>query len=194
MAYHKFSVIGKLVSDPRLNTFSNGGAVAHFGLPVNFTRPKKNQETGEWEGESFIINVDVFNKDNPNYKPADWVMQSLRKGSQVYVEGRLRTNEYTDKTGTKVKTVVLVADVIEFLDPRGDGGGMGGDVGMGAARAPSAPAPRRAPRPPRSAAALPTPRAPKWSLPRRVGAETMKSRSETNGSFTLPSGNPPLAA
>jgi single-strand DNA-binding protein len=137
MAFHKLSLIGRLVSDPRFNSFANGGGVAHLGLPVNFTRPKKNPTTGEWEGESFIINVDVFNKET--YKLADLVMQYLKKGSQVYIEGRLRMNEYTDKTGTKVKTSVLVADVVEFLDGRGDGTGMSGQTGMGMGGASSAP-------------------------------------------------------
>jgi len=118
MPFHKLVVIGKLVSDPKSNEFQ-GGRVAHFGLPIDFTRRKKNPETGQWEGDSFIINVDVFNRDN---RPlADWVMQSLKKGSQVYVEGRLRNNEYTDKNNVKVARPVLVADVIEFLDARPDG-------------------------------------------------------------------------
>ena len=61
MAYfHKLIVIGKLVRDPVVRTFANGGRVAKFGLPVDFTRRKKNQATGQWEGESFIIDVDVF--------------------------------------------------------------------------------------------------------------------------------------
>jgi single-strand DNA-binding protein len=137
MAYHKLTVIGKLVSDPKFKGFDNGGGVAKFGLPIDFTRRKKNPTTGLWEGESFIIDVDVFNRDN--YKLADIVMQSLKKGSQVYVEGRLKPNEYTDKNGTKVFKPVLVADVVEFLDPRpeGMGGGMPASMsgGMGDASA-----------------------------------------------------------
>jgi single-strand DNA-binding protein len=145
MAFHKLVLIGKLVSDPKANDFANGGRVAKFGLPVNFTRPKKNPVTGEWEGESFIINVDVFNRDN--FKLADMVMQSLRKGSQVYVEGRLRNNEYTDRNNVKVARPVLVADVLEFLDGRGDGGSSVG-TGDGMMRAsPPAAAPSRAPAP-----------------------------------------------
>jgi len=133
MAYHKMTLIGKLVSDPKFRPFDNGGGVAKFGLPVNFTRPKKNPATGEWEGESFIIDVDVFNRDN--YKLADIVMQSLRKGSQVYVEGRLKPNEYTDKNGVRVMKPVLVADVVEFLDPRQEGMG-GGGISAGGSAAP----------------------------------------------------------
>lgn len=118
-----------------MNTFSTG-AVAHFGLPINFTRRKKNPETGEWEGESFIIDVSVFNRDM--VKLADMVMQYLKKGSQVYVEGRLKPNEYTDKNGVKVFKPVLTADVIEFLDRPTETGGGGGEAGMRSA-APSRP-------------------------------------------------------
>src|SRR4051794_38342079 len=116
MAFHKLHVIGKLVGDPKFRPFDNGGGVAKFGLPINFTRRKKNPVTGQWEGDSFIIDVDAFNRDN--YKLAELVMQSLKKGSQVYVEGRLKPNEYTNQAGVKVFKPVLVADVIEFLDAR----------------------------------------------------------------------------
>jgi single-strand DNA-binding protein len=143
MAYHKLMLIGKLVSDPKDNVFSSG-RVAKFGLPVNFTRPKKNPETGEWDGDSCIIHVDVFNRET--YKLADMVMQYLKKGSQVYVEGRLKNNEYTDRNNVKVSRPVLVADVVEFLDGRSDGG-MGGGGGEAVSRAPrpAAATPTRAP-------------------------------------------------
>ncbi len=144
MAYHKLTLIGKLVGEPTAHDFS-GGRLAKFGLPVNFTRRKKNPQTGEWEGESFIINVTVFNREN--YKLADIVMQSLRKGSQVYVEGRLRMNEYTDKNNVRQSRPEMTADVVEFLDGRGDGGASGfGGEGMA-----------RAPRPAATAAPAPAP-------------------------------------
>jgi single-strand DNA-binding protein len=148
MSHHKLIVVGRLVGDPKSTDFSNGGKVAKFGLPIDFTRAKKNPQTGEWEGgDSFIINVDVFNRDN---RPlADMVMQYLRKGSYVYVEGRLKNNEYTDKAGVKVARPVLVADTIEFMDNRGDGnysqGGMSQPMQSSPrppARQPAAAAPR----------------------------------------------------
>jgi len=127
MAHHKLTVIGKVIGEVKHRPFDNGGAVAKFGLPVDFTRRKKNPQTGEWEGESFIIDVDVFNRDN--YKLADIVRDRLKKGSLVYVEGRLRPNEYTSQKDGKVYfRPVLVADVIEFLDPRPEG--MGGEGGF----------------------------------------------------------------
>jgi single-strand DNA-binding protein len=128
MALHKLILIGRLVGEPQVRTFSNGGKVAKFGLPVNFTRRKKNPETGQWEGESFIIDVDVFNREN-GVQLADLVQQYLKKGSQVYVEGRLKPNEYTSREGTKVFKPVLVADIVEFLDRPSEGTGTG-ETGM----------------------------------------------------------------
>jgi single-strand DNA-binding protein len=140
MAHHKLTVIGKVAGEVRSRDLPSGGRVASFGLPINFTRPKKNPETGKWEGESFFINVDVFNKEN--YKLADMVVERLKKGSLVYVEGRLRNNEYTDKNNVKVARPVLVADVLEFLDGRPEGPGEGEMV----SRAPrQATTPARAP-------------------------------------------------
>jgi single-strand DNA-binding protein len=142
--FHKLIVIGRLVSDPKVRTFTNGGRVAKFGLPVDFTRRKKNPTTGQWEGDSFIIDVDVFNRES-GAKLADLVEQYLKKGSQVYVEGRLKPNEYTDRNGQKVFKPVLVADNIQFLDPRQDGdpmseeshrGSRGGPVSQASASAP----------------------------------------------------------
>jgi single-strand DNA-binding protein len=134
MAYHKLTVLGKLVGDPRVTSFANGGKVAKFGLPINFTRPKKNPETGQWEGESFIIDVDCFNSQfDKGRQLADVVAQHLKKGSQVYVEGRLKMNEFTDRNGTKQAKPVLVADVLEILEWNNAGG-----TQQGAAQPPSA--------------------------------------------------------
>jgi single stranded DNA-binding protein len=129
-------VIGKLVGDVRVNESANG-KIAHFGLPINFTRPRKNQETGKWEGDSFIIDVDVFDKEN--YKLGTMVAQSLKKGSQVYVEGRLRNRTYTNNSGVEVTRMTLVADVVEFLDGRPEGA-MGGMGNESVSRAPMRPA------------------------------------------------------
>ncbi|HYT93847.1 MAG TPA: single-stranded DNA-binding protein [Gemmataceae bacterium] len=140
--FHKLTVIGQLLKDPVVRTFANGGKVAKFGLGIDFTRRKKNPQTGEWEGESFIIDVDVFNREGSGFKMADLVESSLKKGSQVYVEGRLKPNEYTDKNGVKVFKPVLVVDTMQLLDPRPDGSYPSSEEGTSAPR--SAPATRPA--------------------------------------------------
>jgi single-strand DNA-binding protein len=127
--FHKLIVIGKLVGNPTVRTFANGGRVAKFGLPVNFTQRKLNPQTGQWEGDSFIIDVDAFNRPEGKFALADFVEKYLHKGSQVYVEGRLKPNEYTDKNGVKVFKPVLVVDQLQLLDPKSaEAGGMDDDM------------------------------------------------------------------
>jgi single-strand DNA-binding protein len=121
---NKVMLIGRLTRDPEARSFvSNGrnGKVAKFGLGVKYMLDKKNPTTGEWEGgESAFVDVEVFNRENRQL--ADLVEQRLRKGQQVYVEGRLRLNKWTDKDGQERQKLLVVADNIEFLEPRSDGG------------------------------------------------------------------------
>ena len=93
-----------------------------------------------------------------NGRLAEIVGQYLRKGSQVYVEGSLRTRKWTDQSGVEKYTTEIRADQMQMLGSRqgaGEGGGGGGyDAGYGAQRQaaapasrPPAPAPRQAPAP-----------------------------------------------
>lgn len=140
---NKVMLIGRLTRDPEVRTFANGGKVAKFGFAVNFTLQKKNPATGQWEGgETVFIDVETFNRENGR-QLADLAEQRLRKGHQVFLEGRLRLNEWTDKEGQKRSKLLVVADSLEFLEPRTDGGT--GDSGnrvsrpAPAARKPAAP-------------------------------------------------------
>jgi single-strand DNA-binding protein len=121
---NKVMLIGRLTRDPESRSFvSSGreGKVAKFGLGVKYMMDKKNPATGEWEGgESAFIDVEVFNRENRQL--ADLVESRLRKGQQVYVEGRLRLNKWTDKDGQERQKLLVVADNIEFLEPRSDTG------------------------------------------------------------------------
>jgi single-strand DNA-binding protein len=120
---NKVMLIGRLTRDPETRSFvSNGreGKVAKFGLGVKYMMDKKNPATGAWEGgESAFINIEVFNRENRQL--ADLVESRLRKGAQVYVEGRLRLNKWTDKDGQERQQLLVVADTLEFLEPRSDG-------------------------------------------------------------------------
>jgi single-strand DNA-binding protein len=135
---NKVMLIGRLTRDPEVRTFSNGGKVAKFGFAVN--NRKKNQQTGQWEDEPVFIDTEVFNRGESG-RQADLVEQSLRKGQQVFIEGHLRMDNWTDKEGQKRSKLVIVIDNFQFLEPRSDGG-----AGEGGSRAPraAAPAPRKA--------------------------------------------------
>jgi single-strand DNA-binding protein len=118
---NKVMLIGRLTRDPEARLFANGGKVVKFGFAVN--NRKKNQQTGQWEDEPVFIDVEAFNRGEFG-KQADLVEQSLRKGSQVFIEGHLKLDQWTDKTsGEKRSRLLIVMDNMQFLEPRQDGGG-----------------------------------------------------------------------
>jgi single-strand DNA-binding protein len=121
---NKVMLIGRLTRDPELRSFSNGGRVANFGFAVN--NRKKNQQTGEWEDVPVWLDCEAFNRGETG-KLADHVERFLRKGSQAYLEGHLRLDEWDDKTtGQKRQKLKVVVEVMQLLDPRQDGGEGGG--------------------------------------------------------------------
>jgi single-strand DNA-binding protein len=134
---NKVMLIGRLTRDPEVRTFSNGGKVAKFGFAVN--NRKKNQQTGQWEDDPVFIDVEAFNRGELG-KQADLVEQYLAKGRQVFIEGHLKLDQWTDKEGQKRSRLLVVLDNMQFLEPRQDGGTGGSSQ---PARAMNATAPTR---------------------------------------------------
>jgi single-strand DNA-binding protein len=128
---NKVLLIGRLTDDPVTRTFQNGGKVSKFRFAVSFTRSRKDPATGQWkDGESAFIDVDAFNKQwegaASGRQLADFVEQYLKKGTQVYIEGRLRMDQW-EQDGQKRSKILIVADDIQFVESRQDGGaGEGG--------------------------------------------------------------------
>jgi single-strand DNA-binding protein len=121
---NKVLFIGRLTRDPEARTFANGGKVVAFGFAVS--NRKKNQQTGEWEDDPMFIDVKVFNRGEFG-KQADLAEQSLRKGHQVFLEGHLVLEKWTDKkTNDPRSKHVLVVDNFQFLEPKAEGAGGGG--------------------------------------------------------------------
>jgi len=116
---NKVLLIGRLTRDPEDRQFSSGGRVARFGFAVNNRR--KNNQTGQWEDEPVFIDVEAFNR-GPTGKLADLAMQ-LRKGQQVYLEGHLKLDQWTDNGGQKKSQLRVVVDNLQFLEPRNDASG-----------------------------------------------------------------------
>jgi single-strand DNA-binding protein len=139
---NKVMLIGRLTRDPEVRTFSTGGKVAAFGFAVN--NRKKNQQTGQWEDEPVFLDVEAFNRREGGRQLADLVEQHMHKGHQFYLEGHLRLDQWTDKDGQKRSKLKIVLDDFQFLEPRQDGGGQGGDGASRAPRMASSQAPRRA--------------------------------------------------
>src|SRR5579871_808597 len=118
---NKVMLIVRLTRDPEFRSFANGGRVAAFGFAV--TNRKKNAQTGEWEDDPMFIDCDVFNR-GENGKQADLIERfGLRKGSQIFIEGRLILDRWNDKaSGEKRSKHKLVVDNFQMLDARQDGG------------------------------------------------------------------------
>lgn len=120
---NKVMLIGRLTRDPEFRSFANGGRVASFGFAVN--NFKKNPQTGERTEEAVFLACEVFNRDFS--KLADLVERFLKKGSQAYLEGHLRLDQWDDKTtGQKRERLKVVVDAIQLLDRRDDSGMSGG--------------------------------------------------------------------
>ena len=94
-------------------------AVLQLGIAVNDRR--KNPQSGEWEDVPNFFDVVVFGQRGES------VSKFLSKGSKIAVEGKLRWSSWDDKTtGAKRSKVEIIADDIEFMSSRGEGGGSGG--------------------------------------------------------------------
>ena len=116
-----------------------------------------------------FLDVEAFNRGETG-RQADLVEQGLRKGSQVFIEGHLKLDQWTSQDGQKRSKIGIVVDNFQFLDPRGDGP----RPPLGASG--SSP-PARAGR--RRASATSTNRTtPRWIRPRRAAA---RKRSRSDG-------------
>jgi single-strand DNA-binding protein len=129
MSINKVLITGNLTRDPELRATASGMSVLKMGVAVNDRR--KNPQSGEWEEVPNYIDVVVFGTRGES------LSRFLTKGSKVAVEGKLRWSSWDDKdTGAKRSKIEVIADDIEFMSARGEGGGGGG----GSYSAPSAPA------------------------------------------------------
>ena len=161
---NKVIIVGNLGRDPEMRTFPSGDQVANVRIATTDRWRDKNtgenKEATEWH--SVVCNGRL----------AEIVGQYLRKGSQVYVEGSLRTRKWTDQSGQERYTTEIRADTMQMLGSRqGMGGGQAGgydDGGYGGDAGGYDQAPRRAAAPQRPApapAARPAP-APAAQAPR----------------------------
>ncbi len=147
---NKVIIVGNLGRDPETRSFPNGDQVANVTIAT--TDRYKDKTSGEMKEITEWHRVSFFGR------LAEIAGQYLRKGSQVYVEGSLRTRKWTDKDGIEKYSTEIRADSMQMLGSRqGMGGGGGGDDGGASGGYEAAPnrAPAAAARPP--AAARPAP-------------------------------------
>ena len=136
---NKVIVVGNLGKDPEMRSFPSGDQIAN--IRVATTDRWKDKTTGEMKEATEWHSITF------NGRLAEIAGQYLRKGSQVYVEGSLRTRKWTDKDGQDRYTTEIRADQMQMLGSRqGMGGGAPeGDDGGGYSAPRAAPAARPAP-------------------------------------------------
>ncbi|HVL77234.1 MAG TPA: single-stranded DNA-binding protein [Noviherbaspirillum sp.] len=127
---NKVIIVGNLGRDPETRYMPSGDAITNIAVAT--TDRWKDKATGEQKEQTEWHRIAFFGK------LAEIAGQYLKKGSQVYVEGRLRTRKWTDKDGAERYTTEIVADAMQMLGSRQGAGGSGAqmDDGYGGAPAP----------------------------------------------------------
>lgn len=128
---NKVILIGNLGQDPDVRYMPNGGAVANVTLATSESWKDKNtgeaQERTEWHRVVFFKRL------------GEVVGEYCKKGSKIYVEGRLQTRKWQDKNGQDRYTTEIIADNMQMLDSRG--GAPSADTSTTNTHTPPAPAP-----------------------------------------------------
>jgi single-strand DNA-binding protein len=114
-------LVGRLTKDPELKYTQGGVAVTRFTLAVN--RPFSNQQ-GQREAD--FVNCVTWRKQAEN------MANFLRKGSLTGIEGRIQTSNFDGKDGNRVFMTEVVADSVQFLEPRGANAGGRSEEGSNA--------------------------------------------------------------
>ena len=110
---NKVILIGNLGRDPEIRYLPSGDAVANFSIA---TTEKWKDKTGEMQEQTEWHRISFFGRQ------AEICGEYLRKGSSVYIEGRLQTRKWTDKDGNERTTTEIRGDRMQMLGGRGGGG------------------------------------------------------------------------
>ena len=112
---NKVIIVGNLGQDPETHYMPSGSAVTNFTVATN--ESWKDKKTGEQRDRTEWHRVAIFNR------LAEIAAEYLRKGSQVYIEGKLRTRKWQGQDGNDRYTTEIIADEMQMLGGRGGGGG-----------------------------------------------------------------------
>jgi len=115
---NKVILVGNLGNDPEVRYGNNGAAIANLSVATSDSWKDKN--TGEQVEKTEWHRVVMFNR------LGEIAGEYLRKGSKVYIEGKLQTRKWQDQSGQDRYTTEIVANEMQMLDSRGDNMGQGG--------------------------------------------------------------------
>lgn len=128
---NKVIIVGRLGNDPEMRTMPNGDAVANISVATS--EVWNDKVTGERREVTEWHRIVLFRRN------AEVAGQYLRKGSQVYVEGKLKTRKWQDQNGQDRYTTEIQADSLTMLGGRNDNSGDFGGQGGGWNQAPAQP-------------------------------------------------------
>jgi single-strand DNA-binding protein len=111
MSFNKITIVGNLGRDPELRYTPQGTPVCTFTMATNDRRKDKN---GEMQDQTTWFRITLWNRQ------AETASQYLHKGKSVYIEGRLRVDEYTDRDGKSRYTLEVTATDMQFIGSRQD--------------------------------------------------------------------------
>ena len=103
------TIFGNLGNDPELRSSASGSPFLRFNVASNY---RTQTPEGEWQDRTEWVRVMVFGQ------RAETLNQHLRKGTRVYVEGRLEARPWTDRTGNVNAGLELMASDVEFMSSR----------------------------------------------------------------------------
>jgi single-strand DNA-binding protein len=106
MSFNKITVVGNLGREPELRYTPQGNAVCNFSIATN---EKKRDKSGEFQDVTTWFRVTLWGKQAEN------ASKYLSKGSPVYIEGRLRVEEWTDRDGNNRYTLEVQGTDMQFL-------------------------------------------------------------------------------
>ncbi|MGA9342804.1 MAG: single-stranded DNA-binding protein [Rhodanobacteraceae bacterium] len=115
---NKVILVGNLGADPETRYTANGGAITT--IRVATSESWKDKQTGEQQERTEWHRVKFFGR------LAEIAGEYLKKGRQVYIEGSIRTDKYTDKEGIERYATDVIANEMQMLGGVGEGGGGGG--------------------------------------------------------------------
>ncbi len=114
MSLNRVQLIGNLTRDPEMRQIPGGQVVTTFGLATNFTW---NDQSGQRQSKTEFHNIVAWRK------LGEICGQYLKKGSKVFIEGRLQTRDWEGEDGIKRYRTEIIADNMIMLDRKGEGGG-----------------------------------------------------------------------
>ena len=119
---NKVILVGNLGADPEVRYTAGGSAITSIRIATS--ESWKDKQTGEQQERTEWHRIKFFGR------LAEIAGEYLKKGRQVYVEGRLQTDKYTDKDGVERYTTDIIANEMQMLGGTGEGGGGAGGGGQ----------------------------------------------------------------